>query len=50
MLLQQLNNKLPALLPADITLAHKTGELRLLQHDVGVFYLPQRTYIGHVDR
>lgn len=42
---QQLRNKLPALLPEDVVIAHKTGDLHLLEHDVGVFFLPERTYI-----
>jgi beta-lactamase class A len=42
---QQLRNKLPALLPEDVTIAHKTGDLDRLEHDVGVFFLPERTYI-----
>ncbi|MGI6129114.1 MAG: serine hydrolase [bacterium] len=42
---QQFRNKLPALLPEHVTIAHKTGDLDLLEHDVGVFFLPERTYI-----
>lgn len=42
---QQLRNKLPALLPEEVTIAHKTGDLDFLEHDVGVFFLPDRTYI-----
>ncbi len=42
---QQLGNKLPSLLPEEITVAHKTGDLYLLEHDVGIFFLPERTYI-----
>ncbi|HHY36864.1 MAG TPA: serine hydrolase [Firmicutes bacterium] len=42
---QQLRNKLPALLPEDVIIAHKTGDLNRLEHDVGVFFLPEHTYI-----
>ena len=34
---QQLRNKLPALLPEDVVIAHKTGDLHLMEHDVGSF-------------
>lgn len=42
---QQFTNKLPFLLPAKVSIAHKTGELDLLQHDMGIFFLPSSTYI-----
>ncbi|MDK2882407.1 MAG: beta-lactamase class [Bacillota bacterium] len=41
---QQHRNKLPAYLPADILIAHKTGDLPNLEHDAGIFFLPKRTY------
>jgi len=58
---QQLRNKLPALLPAipayaptpdknevapgAVIVANKTGDLFHLQHDVAIFYLPNRVYV-----
>lgn len=42
---QQLRNKLPAYLPEDTIIAHKTGDLPNLEHDAGIFFLPDRTYI-----
>lgn len=59
---QQMNNKLPNMIPSlepddeeilnkkvrenSVVVAHKTGELDLEQHDVGIFYLPNnRAYI-----
>lgn len=42
---QQLNNKLPALLPAGVTLAHKTGELPGAEHDAGLLFLAHSTIL-----
>lgn len=58
---QLLRNKLPALLPAvpayaptsdqdkvapgTVVVANKTGDLFHLQHDVGILYLPDKTYV-----
>ena len=42
---QQLRNKLPSQLPREVIVAHKTGDLDFLEHDVGIFFLPERTYI-----
>jgi len=42
---QQLRNKLPAYLPEDVVIAHKTGDLDRLEHDAGIFFLPERSYI-----
>lgn len=43
---QQLRNKLPGLLPKKVVIASKTGELtNLVENDVGIFFLPKRTYI-----
>ena len=36
---QQCNNKLPALLPPDTRIAHKTGDLPQVEHDVGIIYI-----------
>ncbi|MQA83940.1 MAG: serine hydrolase [Streptosporangiales bacterium] len=38
---QQFNDRLPALLPDDAAVAHKTGELSGIRHDVGVLTTPQ---------
>ena len=35
---QQLNNKIPLLLPLDFQVAHKTGEVDGVSHDVGIVY------------
>lgn len=40
---QQLNTKLPAMMPADIDFAHKTGELEDIDHDVGILFLNGKT-------
>jgi beta-lactamase class A len=37
---QQCNNKLPALLPSDAVIAHKTGDLPGTEHDAGILYTP----------
>jgi beta-lactamase class A len=38
---QQLNNKIPLLLPLDFQVAHKTGEVDGVSHDVGIVYAEQ---------
>ncbi len=40
---QQLNHKLPALLPPGTPVAHKTGELTGVEHNAGIIYGPKRT-------
>lgn len=35
---QQLNSKIPHLLPSEIEVAHKTGEVTNVTHDVGIIY------------
>ncbi len=42
---QRLNRKLPADLPSDTVLAHKTGELGMFSHDAGIVYAPKGEYI-----
>jgi len=42
---QQLNDKIPKLLPQNTTIAHKTGELGLVSHDGGIVYHPKGDYI-----
>lgn len=37
---QVINDRLPALLPADTTVAHKTGNIDNVIHDAGVIYTP----------
>jgi hypothetical protein len=37
---QQINDRLPALLPAGTVVAHKTGNLEGLVHDAGVIFAP----------
>jgi beta-lactamase class A len=37
--------RLPALLPPDVAVAHKTGTLYGAQHDGGIVYLPDRRYM-----
>ncbi|MFT9495692.1 serine hydrolase [Anaerosolibacter sp.] len=32
-------------LPEDLPVAHKTGDLLNLNHDIGIFYLPMHTYL-----
>lgn len=32
-------------LPEDLPVAHKTGDLLNLNHDIGIFYLPKHTYL-----
>jgi beta-lactamase class A len=45
MLAQQVSDRLPALLPPDTKVAHKTGDLPEVTHDVGIVYSPQATYV-----
>ena len=45
MLAQKVRDRLPALLPAGTEVAHKTGNLPEVTHDVGIVYAPQPTYI-----
>lgn len=45
MLDQQINNRLPLGLPAGVPIAHKTGDLDGLLHDVGIVYGPSGPFI-----
>ena len=45
MLDQQINNRLPLGLPAEARIAHKTGDLGSLLHDVGIVYGPSGPFI-----
>lgn len=42
---QKLNNKIPKYLPAETTIAHKTGELGFFTHDAGIVYGTNGDYI-----
>ena len=43
---QQFNDMLPALLPKDVRVAHKTGSITGVQHDSGIIVLPDgRKYV-----
>ncbi|HEY3366084.1 MAG TPA: serine hydrolase [Symbiobacteriaceae bacterium] len=39
------NDRIPALLPPDVTAAHKVGTLANNVHDVGIIYAPDRSFI-----
>lgn len=39
------NNRIPALLPEKLKIAHKTGELGGVRHDAGIVYLPGHPYL-----
>jgi beta-lactamase class A len=45
MSLEQLNDRLPALLPAGTHVAHKTANWSDATHDVGIVYSPAATYV-----
>ena len=43
---QRFNEIIPALLPEDVEVAHKTGVITALHHDAGIIYLPDgRSYV-----
>lgn len=42
---QQCNNKLPLLLPEGTVIAHKTGDLPLVEHDAGILFVNGKTII-----
>ena len=43
---QQFNEIIPANLPADVKVAHKTGSISGVQHDSGIVFLPDgRKYV-----
>jgi beta-lactamase class A len=44
LLRQRINDRLPALLPSDTPVAHKTGNWEDAVHDVGLVYSPRSTY------
>lgn len=43
--LSQINDRIPAKLPEEIKVIHKTGELSHLRHDAGIVFLPEHPYI-----
>lgn len=43
--LNQLNSRIPAGLPEDIKVIHKTGELARVRHDAGIVYLSKGAYV-----
>ena len=45
---QQYNEKIPLYLPEKLPVAHKTGEIEGVRHDVAAIYLPGRTYLFSV--
>jgi beta-lactamase class A len=43
---QKFNDMIPAMLPKDVVVAHKTGSITNVQHDSGIIYLPDgRSYV-----
>jgi Beta-lactamase enzyme family/D-alanyl-D-alanine carboxypeptidase len=42
---QQQSDRLPAPLPLDVRIAHKTGELPKLRHDAGIVFAPSGAYV-----
>lgn len=45
MFCQQCNNKLPLLLPPDVTFAHKTGDLPGTEHDAGILFVGNKKVV-----
>lgn len=42
---QQFREKIPLMLPPELSVAHKTGELEGVRHDVGIVELPEQSYV-----
>lgn len=42
---QQINDRIPAELPDDVEVAHKTGELEGYKHDAGIVFTPEGDYL-----
>jgi beta-lactamase class A len=42
---QQVNDRLPLLLPSEVKVVHKTGELPGLRHDVGILFIDSRRVV-----
>lgn len=45
LLRQQVNDRIPALLPEGVEVAHKTGELAQVRNDGGIVYQPEGSYL-----
>lgn len=45
LLRQEINDRLPAVLPSEISVAHKTGDLYNYIHDVGIIFSPDNDYV-----
>ena len=45
LLRQQVSGRLDLYIPEEVKIAHKTGTLDNLEHDVGIVYLPNTDYI-----
>lgn len=43
--LARINNRIPAKLPKDLKIAHKTGELGEVRHDAGIVFLEGKPYL-----
>lgn len=41
----QINNRIPAQLPKEVKVAHKTGELSRVRHDAGIVFLEGKPYL-----
>lgn len=41
----RINNRIPAKLPEDLKIAHKTGELARVRHDAGIVFLEGKPYL-----
>jgi beta-lactamase class A len=43
---QKFNKKIPALLPPEVKIAHKTGSITAIDHDAAIVYvMPEHPYI-----
>ncbi len=42
---QKINNMIPALLPSDVAVAHKTGDWAPIYHDGGIIYKPSEPFV-----
>jgi beta-lactamase class A len=42
---QQYREKIPLMLPSDLSVAHKTGELDGVRHDMGIVEVPEHPYV-----
>ena len=42
---QTIQDRIPAQLPEDVQIAHKTGDLEGRRHDAGIIYAPSGPYV-----